>query len=83
MAKIGIPRALVYFIYFPFWKVFFEELGHEVVESSPTTRAIMDKGVKDTVSDACIPIKIYHGHVEDLIDRVDYVFVPRLISMRK
>jgi len=83
MAKIGIPRALAYFIYFPFWKIFFEELGHEVVESSPTTRAIMDKGVKDTVSDACIPIKIYHGHVEDLIDRVDYVFVPRLVSLRK
>jgi len=83
MAKIGIPRALAYFIYFPFWKVFFEELGHEVVESSPTTRAIMDKGIKDTVSDACIPIKIFHGHVEDLIDRVDYVFVPRLVSMRK
>ena len=83
MAKIGIPRALAYFIYFPFWKVFFEELGHEVVESSPTTRAIMDKGVRDTVSDACIPIKIFHGHVEDLIDQVDYVFVPRLVSMRK
>lgn len=83
MAKIGIPRALAYFIYFPFWKVFFEELGHEVVESSPTTRVIMDKGVNDTVSDACIPIKIFHGHVEELIDRVDYVFVPRLVSMRK
>lgn len=83
MAKIGVPRSLAYFIYFPFWKTFFEELGHEVVESSPTTRAIMDQGVKDTVSDACIPIKIYHGHVEDLINRVDYIFVPRLVSMRK
>ncbi|MEA4925937.1 MAG: acyl-CoA dehydratase activase-related protein [Syntrophomonadaceae bacterium] len=83
MAKIGIPRALAYYIYFPFWKVFFETLGHEIVESSPTTRVIMDKGVKDTVSDACIPIKVYHGHVEDLIDRVDYIFVPRLVSLRK
>lgn len=83
MAKIGIPRALAYYIYYPFWKTFFEELGHEVIESSPTTRVIMDKGVKDTVSDACIPIKIFHGHVEDLIDRADYVFVPRLVSLRK
>lgn len=83
MAKIGIPRTLAYFIYFPFWKAFFEALGHEVVESSPTTRVIMDKGIKDTVSDACIPIKIYHGHVEDLINQVDYVFVPRLVSLRK
>jgi predicted nucleotide-binding protein (sugar kinase/HSP70/actin superfamily) len=83
MAKIGVPRALAYFIYFPFWKTFFETLGHEVVESPPTTRAIMDQGVKDTVSDACIPIKLYHGHVEELIDRVDYIFVPRLVSLRK
>lgn len=83
MAKIGVPRSLAYYIYFPFWKTFFESLGHEVVESPPTTRVIMDKGVQDTVSDACIPIKIYHGHVEELIDKVDYVFVPRLVSMRK
>lgn len=83
MAKIGVPRALAYFIYFPFWKTFFEELGHEVVESSSTTRAIMDQGVKDTVSDACIPIKVFHGHVEDLINKVDYIFIPRLVSMRK
>jgi predicted nucleotide-binding protein (sugar kinase/HSP70/actin superfamily) len=83
MARIGIPRALAYYIYFPFWKTYFEELGHQVVESSPTTRAILDHGIKDTVSDACIPIKVYHGHVEDLKDRVDYIFVPRLVSMRK
>lgn len=83
MAKIGVPQALAYFIYFPFWKTFFEELGHEVVESSSTTRAIMDQGVKDTVSDACIPIKVFHGHVEDLINKVDYIFIPRLVSMRK
>jgi predicted nucleotide-binding protein (sugar kinase/HSP70/actin superfamily) len=43
----------------------------------------MDQGVKDTVSDACIPIKIFHGHVEDLIGKVDYIFIPRLISLRK
>ncbi len=83
MAKIGIPRALAYYLYYPFWKVFFEALGHEVVVSSPTTRAIMDMGIKDTVSDACIPIKIFHGHVEDLNNKVDYIFVPRLISIRK
>lgn len=83
MARIGIPRALAYYIYFPFWKTYFEELGHQVVESSPTTRAILDQGIKNTVSDACIPIKVYHGHVEDLKDRVDYIFIPRLVSMRK
>ncbi|HBQ87749.1 MAG TPA: 2-hydroxyglutaryl-CoA dehydratase [Syntrophomonas sp.] len=83
MARIGIPRTLAYFIYYPFWKVFFTELGHEVIRSSPTTRDIMDKGVKEAVNDACIPIKIYHGHVADLIGKVDYIFCPRLVSVRK
>ncbi|HEX3011614.1 MAG TPA: acyl-CoA dehydratase activase-related protein [Syntrophomonadaceae bacterium] len=83
MLRIGIPRTLAYFIYYPFWKVFFTELGHEVVLSSPTTRDIMDKGVKEAVNDACIPIKIYHGHVADLIGKADYIFCPRMVSVRK
>ncbi|MDD3268244.1 MAG: acyl-CoA dehydratase activase-related protein [Syntrophomonadaceae bacterium] len=83
MSKIGIPRTLAYFVYYPFCKVFFEELGHEVVLSSPTSRAIMDDGVKEAVNDACIPIKIYHGHVLDLANQVDWIFCPRLVSVRK
>ena len=83
MSKIGIPRTLAYFAYYPFCKVFFEELGHEVVLSSPTSRAILDDGVKEAVNDACIPIKIYHGHVLDLADKVDWIFCPRLVSVRK
>ncbi len=83
MSRIGIPRTLAYFIYFPFWKTFFEELDQEVIVSSPTTREIMDHGVREAVNDACIPIKLYHGHVADLASKVDYVFCPRLVSVRK
>ena len=83
MSKIGIPRTLAYFIYFPFWKTFFEALGQEVVVSPPTTREIMDIGVREAVNDACIPIKLYHGHVAYLADKVDYIFCPRLVSVRK
>ena len=83
MSKIGIPRSLAYFIYFPFWKTFFEELNQEVIVSSPTTRDILDDGVREAVNDACIPIKLYHGHVADLASKVDYIFCPRLVSVRK
>lgn len=83
MARVGIPRTLAYFLYYPFWKTFFEDLGHEVVTSSPTTRAILDRGVEETVNDACIPIKIYHGHVASLIDETDFIFCPRLVSVRR
>ena len=83
MSRIGIPRTLAYFVYFPFWKTFFEELDQEVIVSSPTTRDILDDGVREAVNDACIPIKLYHGHVADLASQVDYIFCPRLISVRK
>lgn len=82
LAKIGIPRTLAYFIYYPFWHVFFNELGHEIIVSPPTTRAILDAGVEEAVNDACIPIKIYHGHVAYLKDKVDFLFSPRLVGLR-
>lgn len=81
--KIGIPRTLGYYTYYPLWKTFFEELGLEVITSSPTSKTILDAGVKEAVNDACIPIKILHGHVIDLKGKVDYIFLPRLVSVRK
>lgn len=81
--KVGIPRALLYYNYYPMWKGFFEALGQEVVVSSKTTKAIMDKGVKQSVDDACLPVKLFFGHVLDLRDKADYIFVPRMVSVEK
>lgn len=83
MYKVGIPRSLAYYFYLPLWKTFIKELGHEVVESPPTSRAILDQGVKEAVNDACIPIKVYHGHAAHLAERCDFLFCPRLVSVRK
>ncbi len=83
MYKIGIPRTLAYFIYYPLWKTFFEELGHKVLLSPPTSKSILDKGVKEAVNDACIPVKLYHGHAAALAGKVDYIFCPRLVSVRR
>ena len=49
MSKIGIPRTLAYFIYFRYGRPF-EELGHEVVLSPATSKAILDRGVKEAVT---------------------------------
>jgi len=78
--KVGIPRALSYYTFFPLWKVFLEQLGAEVVLSRLTNREILEAGIKETVNDACIPIKVFHGHAFDLIGRVDYLFIPRMVS---
>ncbi len=78
--KVGIPRALLYYYYYPQWITFFNHLGVETVVSGETTRGILDKGLKSTVDEACLPVKLAVGHVIDLRDKVDYIFLPRIIS---
>lgn len=79
--KIGIPRGLWFYDYYPLWKTFYENLGAEVILSNPTNKQILDRGVKNTVDEACLPVKIFHGHVMDLKDKVDYIFVPKIMSV--
>ncbi len=78
---VGIPKTLAFHTYYPLWKTFLEELGVKTLLSRPTNREILEWGVRDTVTDACIPIKILHGHVSDLKDRVDFLFIPRMVSV--
>lgn len=82
--KIGIPRALLYYCYYPFWKALFEGCGCEVVVSDETCSKIISEGSNVTVSELCVPIKIFNGHVLDLLNKnVDYIFVARFATMGK
>lgn len=85
MSKIGIPQCLLFYRFFPFWKTFFSELGYEIVLSSQTNKSILELGVKHCVDDACLPVKLGFGHVLDLCENknVDYLFLPRIISIEK
>ncbi|MCK9217036.1 MAG: acyl-CoA dehydratase activase-related protein [Firmicutes bacterium] len=81
MKRIGIPRGLYYYKYYPFAKIFLTELGAEVVLSPETNKEILDIGSKYCIDDACLPVKVYHGHVYFLKDKVDYVLIPRFTSI--
>jgi len=82
--KIGVPRALLYYNFYPAWKAFFNELGAEVVLSPKTNKKIVDDGVSNTVDEACLPVKVFFGHVLNLKEKgVDYIFVPRIVSVEK
>ncbi len=81
--KIGIPQALLYYEYFPLWKNFLEGLGAEVIISGPTTKEMLDLGVKSAISEICFPVKVFYGHVMSLKDRVDYLFIPRMVCVEK
>lgn len=77
---VGIPRALLYYYYYPQWETFFSKLDVKTVISRGTTRGLLEKGLQTTVDEACLPIKLAVGHVIDLRDRVDYIFLPRMVS---
>lgn len=83
MIRVGIPRGLMYYDYHILWKSFFEELGVEVVVSSKTNKEILNMGIATAVDEACLPVKVFHGHVEELKDKVDYIFIPKIISVHK
>lgn len=83
MLRIGFPRGLLYYDYYSLWEAFFSTLGLEVVTSPNTNKDILDHGVLNCVDEACLPVKIYHGHVYYLKDKVDYLFIPKYISLSK
>lgn len=79
--SIGIPRALYYYRYFPLWDTFFKELGFDVRESEVGRRGLIEKGFKYADDDNCIPIKMAFAHTLGLRDKVDFLFIPRLLSL--
>ena len=80
--KIGIPRAFSYYNNFPFYYGFFKSLGFEVVISDKTTNKIINDGSAVLVSDSCFPLKVYVGHLLNLLEKgVSTIFVPSLQSV--
>lgn len=81
--RIGIPRALSFYNYYPFWHGFFTNLGFEVVLSGKTTKSIVSAGSALVVTETCLPVKIYVGHVLDLLQnkKVDAIYTPSIQSI--
>jgi len=79
---VGIPRTMFYFDRFPFWCAYFQELGFDVVVSSPTDRKISMAGEELAIAQPCFPVKVAHGHVQDLLEKcVDYVLIPNTVNV--
>ncbi|NLW16091.1 MAG: hypothetical protein GX033_00235 [Firmicutes bacterium] len=78
--RVGIPRALAYYDYYPLWETFFQHLGCEVVVSPATTPKIAGQGIALATDDVCYPVKVMYGHVAELATKVDIIFIPRLFS---
>ena len=79
---IGIPRAMSYYNYFPFWYGFLNKLGIKIVLSGPTTKKTVAQGASLVVTETCLPIKVYVGHVLDLVEKgIKNIFIPSIQSI--
>lgn len=81
--KIGIPRAFLYYRYYILWKTFFENLNCHIILSKETTKDIVELGEKYSVDESCLSSKIYIGHVASLINKCDYILIPRIDNYGK
>ncbi len=75
--RIGIPHTLNLLDTLPLWRAFFAQLGWIPVSFPPGPRA-MERGRALVEADFCAPIALLHGHVAELAERVDYLFLPVL-----
>lgn len=61
---------------------FFEELGAETITSPDTCKEILDDGVRYCIDEACLPVKVFHGHVAAIKDKCDLIVIPRIMQLR-
>ncbi len=79
---IGIPRGMTFYNDYPFYYGFFTDLGIKIELSDITTKQTMSAGSSLVVTETCLPIKIYIGHVLNLLDKgVDKILVPSIQSI--
>ena len=77
--RLGIPRALMFYRYFPFWHTFFKRLGWKVMVSD----RIRKKEKIIYFEDSCLPMKLLITHANQLKEKVDHLFIPRFVSLHR
>jgi len=81
--SIGIPRTLYYFYYPGLWETFFSELGMQVVVSTASTAKTLEQASLISEPEHCLPLKMLDAHLAEIVEKVDIVFVPRILSSLK
>lgn len=81
--RVGIPKGLLYYKYYPFIEEFLLNLDVEIIVSEDTNKTTLNDGIKYCVDEACLPIKIFHGHVVSLVNKCDLIIVPRIMSIKE
>jgi predicted CoA-substrate-specific enzyme activase len=79
--RVAIPRALVFYEMFPYWREFLRALDVEIVTSPATNPSVVRETQQHAAAETCFPVKLVYGHVATLLDAdADYVFVPTIVN---
>ncbi len=79
---VGIPRALLVYDYAPLLLGFLNGLNARVILSNKTTKDIIEKSVELSYTDSCFPLKLLHGHINNLL-KADFIIYPSAIRLGK
>lgn len=80
--RIGIPRSLLFYYYKDLWINFFNDLDLDIILSDVSNKKILEDGISLSNDEACLSLKLYLGHINNLISKCDYILVPRLYSIK-
>lgn len=77
---IGIPKVLALYESYPFWKIFFNELGFQVMSLPESNGSVYRKGMSFIPAEgACYPSKLVYGHCAELLESgASALFLPSM-----
>ncbi len=79
--RIGIPRSLIFYDLFPYWRTFFQMLDMEIVVSDSTNPNLASIAIEHASAETCYPVKLVYGHVLNLLEKgADIIFLPSIIN---
>ncbi len=77
--RVGIPKVLNIWSTAPFWRVYLELGGCQVVFSDDTSEEMYKEGARYGSIDPCFPSKVAQAHIHNLLfhkGKLDYVLFP-------
>jgi len=82
IATVGIPRALLFREFYPFWKEYFRKLNIRVKVSAPSSSHCLSLAMSRLPAETCLPVKLLFGHVASLEkEGVDAIFIPSMYRL--
>ncbi|MDP1992881.1 MAG: acyl-CoA dehydratase activase [Syntrophales bacterium] len=79
---VGIPRALLFREFYPFWQKYFQQLAIRIKVSAPSSNGCLSLALTRLPAETCLPVKLLFGHVASLEkEGVDVVFLPSMTRL--